>query len=256
MKRLLAVAMIAASAIVTTGSAVAAPEKDDGAINFRVGGFFPTGQSDFWRDNAAAFTYDHTDFAGGLAGFGYTAPICNYFEIDVNADFYSATTRSSDRDIFVYPNNDLIFHDTRLSIVPVTVGFRVLPAGRFSQRGSGGKRLVRHPVPYFGAGVGGAFWQYEEQGDFAFVNPDPPPALPYVVDYDRRQASGLAFEKHVKIGIELPVAPKWNITLEARRSWANAKLSENFPSTALSASDPRRLDLGGYSVYVGASLRF
>lgn len=241
MRRHLAAAVIAAATLLTVGPAAAAPPGTDGAFNFRLGGFFPTGHGDFWATNEAAFTLDHSDFNGLIGGVGYTASINNYFEFDVNADFYSATSPSAELvlDADGYP----ILHDTRLSIFPVTVGFRVLPAGRYARRGAEGKHYVRHPVPYIGAGIGMAYWQYDEEGYFI--------ASDNSIVLDRFTATGLAFETHAMIGIEFPVAPEWNITLEVRQSWADAT-----PGGEFTYINDGSLDLGGTSVFVGGSLRF
>ena len=251
MRRLFAAAALAAASLLTWGPATAAPSGQDGAFNFRFGGFFPTANSDFWDQNENKFTLDHSDFNGGIGGVGYTASINNYFEFDVNADFYDKSSRSAHRG-FVDVNGDLILHDSRLSILPVTVGFRVLPVGRYGRRGAEGRHYVRRPVPYFGAGIGMAYWELEEQGDFVFDDPAGPTIL-----FDRLKDSGLEFEKHLLVGIEFPVAPEWNVTLEVRRSWAEATPSDAFPSLASSPPDPGgKMDLGGASVYLGASMRF
>ncbi len=248
MRRLFAMAAIGAIALLTTGHAVADPPGRAGSVGFRFGGFFPSGDSDFWATKEAAFTLDRSDLNGAIGGVGYTASINNYFEFDVNADAYAASSRSADR-FFEDQDGFPILHDTRLSIVPLTVGFRVLPAGRYARRGKDGGRYVRRPALYIGAGVGMSYWQYEEEGDF--VVPDPPPLTTFSIVYDRFKDTGLAFEKHVMIGIELPVAPEWNITLEARHAWVEATPSDAFPS--LSSG---KLDLGGTSGFVGAARRF
>jgi len=252
MRRYLPAAATVVAALLSLGAA-AAPPGQDGGFNFRAGGYFPAGSSDFWEEKENDFTLDHSDLNGLAGGVGYTASINNYFEFDVNADIYAASSRSSDAD-FVDQNGDLILHDTRLSILPVTVGFRVLPAGRFARRGAEGHRYVRRPVPYLGAGVGMSYWQYEEEGDFVFLDASSPSGVS--VFYDRHKDTGLEFEKHAEIGIEFPIAPDWNITFEVRRSWAEASLSDVFPSAALTVDDPRKLDLGGVFVFMGASLRF
>jgi hypothetical protein len=242
MRRLSAAAAIAAATLLAVGPAAAAPPPQDGAFNFRLGFFFPTGHGDFWEANEAAFTLDHSDFNGLMGGVGYTASINNYVEFDVNADFYAASSSSADRaytDLYGYP----ILHDSRLAIYPVTVGFRVLPAGRFGRRGAEGKHYVRRPVFYLGAGIGGSYWLYEEEGDFV--------ASDLSIVYARFTESGVAFETHAMIGIEFPVAPQWNITLEARHSW-----SEVTPGGSFSVVNPGRLDLGGTSVFLGGALRF
>lgn len=256
MTRFLAAVSIAAATVLTVGPAAASPAGEDGAFNFRFGGFFPTGHGDFWSVNEDKFTLDHSDMIGLNGGVGYTASINNYFEFDVNADFYAGSTRSSNRSI---PDQGgfPIFHDSRLAIFPLTVGFRVLPAGRYAHRGAEGKHLVRRPVPYFGAGIGGSYWQYEEEGDFVYD--DPTVSEGQSVFYDRLKDSGVAFEKHAMVGIEFPVGSEWNVTLEVRQSWAEASVNASFPSL-ISNPDPTfsggKLDLGGTSVFVGGAMRF
>jgi hypothetical protein len=232
---------------------MAASPSQNGGVNFRFGGFFPTGSSDFWDWNEAIFTLDHSDFIGPAGGVGYTASITNYFEFDVNADFYAGSTRSAHR--FITDTDGFsILHDSRLAIFPFTAGFRVLPAGRYARRGAEGKHYVRRPVPYLGAGIGMAYWQYEEEGDFAFADSTSPTG--FSIFYDRVKDSGLEFEKHAMLGIEFPVAREWNLTFEVRQSWAEATLNENFPSLTDSLQNPRKLDLGGTSVFLGGSMRF
>lgn len=253
MRRLFAAVTIAAAPLLTLAPSMAAPPGQYGAFNMRFGGFFPSGSSDFWHYNEANFTLDHSDFNGPSGGVGYTASINNYVEFDVNADFYYGSTRSADR--FITDTNGVsILHDSRLSIFPFTVSFRVLPAGRYGRRGAEGKHYVRRPVPYLGVGVGMDYWQYEEEGDFAFPDASSPTGLS--VFYDRLQDTGLEFEKHAMAGIEFPVSPEWNLTFEVRQSWAEASVNSGFPSLALALQTPQKLDLGGTSVFFGGSLRF
>ena len=251
MKRLLLLASIAVVACASTASLAGANGRD-GAFNFRFGGYFPTADSDFFKEQENAYTFDGSDLNGIIGGMGYTATLNNYVEFDINADFYYGSTRSADAD-FEDQNGDLILHDSRLFLTPLTVGFRVLPAGRYGRRGKDGTHYVRRPAPYLGAGIGMVYWQYEEEGDFVFADASVPSGL--TVDYDRVQDSGLEFETHVQAGIDFPIGPYWNLTLEARRSWAEANL-DAFPSTAISVTDPRKLDLGGYSLLIGASVQF
>jgi opacity protein-like surface antigen len=257
MRRLLAAATLAAATLLSAGpTAAAEPPGQAGAFNMRFGGFFPGGGGDFWSNNENKFTLDHSDFNGLMGGVGYTASITNYFEVDVDADFYASSNTSANRSIsdsFGFP----ILHDTRLAMFPLTVGFRVLPAGRYTRRGSEGKHFVRRPVPYLGAGIGGSYWQYEEEGDFVYDDPTVPEGQS--IFYDRMKNSGFAFEKHVMVGMEFPVSPEWNITFEVRESWAEATPGSAFPSQV---SNPilsipgGTLDLGGTIVTVGGSLRF
>ncbi|HZN53772.1 MAG TPA: hypothetical protein VFB67_00490, partial [Candidatus Polarisedimenticolaceae bacterium] len=153
MQRIVSAVAIIAVAFLCARSAEAAPPGSQGAFNFRLGGFFPSGDSEFWEVNEAAFTLDHSDFDGIVLGIGYTAPVSNYFEIGLNADFYGESVRSADRNFNDQFGNPIL-HDSRLSIYPFTVDFRLLPAGRYAVRGSEHRpRYVRRPVPYLGGGI-------------------------------------------------------------------------------------------------------
>ncbi len=242
MKLTPAAAAIVTAVVLVTGSAAAAPPGDSEAFNFRLGGFFPKADSDFWRTNEAAFTLDRSDFNGVITGVGYNTAINNWVEFDFNGDFYYGSTTAADR-AFVDQNGNPIFHDSRLTIVPVTVGFRVLPAGRYARRGAEGQHYVRRPVPYIGAGFGADYWLYEEEGDFVDTN--------NAVVYDRLTDSGFEFETHAMVGIEFPFGPHWYMTLEVRESWAEAH-----PGGSFTFVNPGALDLGGTSLALGGSWRF
>ena len=151
MKRFLAVGTLLAATLLPITPAAAEPPGREGAFNFHFGGYFPKGGGDFWDANEAAFTLDHSDFNGLSGGVGYTASINNYIEFDFDATLYGASNTSADRN-FVDQNGFAILHDSRLSMYPVTVSFRVLPAGRFGKRGTDGTHYVRRPVPYYGPG--------------------------------------------------------------------------------------------------------
>lgn len=242
MRRFFAATTIAAGVFLTASAAAAPPPGRDGAFNFRLGGFFPTGSSDFWATNEAAFTLDHSDFNGLIGGVGYNATINNYLEFDANVDFYTSTVSSTDR-FYVDDFGDPIIHDSRLSNLPLSVGLRVLPLGRYARRGTDGNHYVRRPTFYLGGGVGMSYWQYEEQGDFV--------ASDLSIVYDRFVASGLAFQTYAMVGIEFPVAPEWNITFEVRQSWSDAT-----PGGSFASINPGSLDLGGTSILLGGSVRF
>jgi hypothetical protein len=242
MRRLFSAATIVAATLVS-GWVFAAPAPGAGeAFNFRLGWFFPRGNSDFWKTNEAAFTLDHSDFNGPITGIGYNMSINNYFEFDATTEFYGRAVGSADR-FYQDVNGFPILHDSRLVEFPFSFGVRVLPAGRFARRGSDGTHYVRRPVPYLGGGIGMVYWRYEEEGDFV--------ASDLSIVYDRLVASGVAFETYAMVGMEFPVAPQWNITFEVRQTWADAT-----PGGQFTFINNGSLDLGGTSVFVGGSLRF
>lgn len=238
---LVTMALVGASAGSIEAASLGPSSYPENSFQFRLGGFFPQGSGQVWDDNERVFTLDRSDFNDGVLGFSYVAPINNHFEIGFNLDYYDATVRSAERD-FLDEDGFPILHDTRLRLLPATVDFRLLPAGRYGVRGSRGQRRVIHPVPYLGAGGGFEFWRYEEVGDF--VDPDT-----LEIFFDRGVDSGTTMEAHAVAGLELPVGPAWSILLEGRYSWASVTLGG-------SLSGLGDLELDGASAYVGAAFHF
>lgn len=243
-KRLLSVLAIALTSAVSPVWAQGA--RDSGAFQFRLGGYFPQADGEFWDENFTAYTLDASDFNDAMIGGSYVFSASNFVELGFNLDFYEAVARSADAD-FTDQFGNAILHDTSLRLVPMTVDLRVLPAGRYAMRGQGGRIAVRRPVPYLGAGIGFNYWEFEEVGDFV----DDPGAPDPAIVFDRVKDSGTDFETHVLAGIEVPVSPYWSLTFEGRYSW-----SEATPDGRLAEIYPGDIDLGGAAFFFGASVRF
>lgn len=233
-------------------SAMPAPAQSPGAIGgsvkMRLGGFMPTGQSEFWDVTEQVFTLSTGDLNGVMLGGSYVASLGNYVELGFNLDWYEATARSAQRG-FTDDFGNPILHDTTLGLIPLTMDVRFLPGGRYATRGSRGQYKVRKPVPYLGLGGGANFWRYEEVGDFAVEDPFSPTGFSVV--FDRLEDTGTAFEVHVMGGVEFPISPAWSLLGEARYSW-----SEATPSGAFAPLQQGRLDLGGWSLFFGGSVQF
>ncbi len=215
------------------------PDPGDMAFQFRVGGFFLDGESEFWTDAEDTFTLDSSDFDDAIIGLSIVGSFGNHLEAGFNADFYDATVVSAVRG-FTDEDGFPILHDSRLRMAPLTVDLRFLPAGRYRVRNQG--RLVRQPVFYVGGGAGLVFWEYEEIGDFVDFSDD-------TIFFDRFTDDGASFEVHGLAGVELPIGPAWNLLFEGRYSWVDETLGRDFSGLG-------EIDLGGMSAYVGASLRF
>ena len=217
----------------------------NGSLKFRAGGYFPTAGGDYWQFQKDSFGVDKSDYNDAMFGATWASPIGNFVEIGFNVDLYEATDRSEDQD-FTDTSGSAILHDTTLRLVPMTVDVRLLPGGRYAQRG---RFTARKPVPFIGAGLGLNYWEYEERGDFVFFDTAGDP----FVEFDRFKDSGTAFETHVLAGIEIPMSPIWNLTFEGRYSWSETE-TDSYATTEGYTTD--KLDLGGAAFFVGASLQF
>jgi hypothetical protein len=212
-------------------------------FQFRLGGFFPSGGGDFWRESEQVFTLDTSDFQGFIFGMSYVADLNNYIDLGVNVDFYGQTVTSSYR-AWADQNGIPFLHDSELTEVPLTVDVRFLPIGRFAERGKRGQYKVARPVPYLGLGIGMNFWEYEETGDFLDFTYEPP--VPFLASF---HDDGVAFEWHALAGVEIPLSPFGSLLFEGRYSWCKATLSQDFSGLG-------DIDLGGGSIYGGFGFRF
>ncbi len=228
-------------ALAASGSVMASGPVADRTFQFKFGGFFPEGESDFWAETEDVFTLDAGDFDGVQVGFTYLTGVSNNLEVGLNIDFYNETVFSAYRD-YTDADGFRIFHDTNLSMVPLSVDVRFLPAGRYGARGSRGQVMVRRPVLYLGGGIGVNFFEYEEVGDFVDFDLDE-------VVFDRFQDTGAAFSAHALAGIELPVSPNMGLLIEGKYTWVDENLGSDFAGLG-------DLDLGGTSISVGLSYTF
>jgi hypothetical protein len=226
------------------------PAVPDTAFQVRLGLFVPSGGGQLWNDNEDIFTLDASDFEGATLGLSFVRAIDDQVDFGINVDFYEETALSQYR----YPVPGLpgfvpvdpfglpILHDTQLSIVPLTCDVRFLPGGRYRDRVRG--RPLPRAAFYFGGGVGIAFWEYDEVGDFLDFSLDPPLIFP-----GRFTDDGAALEAHVLAGVELPIGRASSFVVEGRHSWADDDLGGDFQGLG-------NLELGGTALYGGMSFRF
>jgi len=219
--------------------APAAPRSE--AIQIRFGWFWPAGGGELWDTNEQVFTLEASDLDGFTLGLGYLHSIGNVAEIGAGVEFYEETALSRYAD-FVDESGFGIYHDTELSLVPVTLDVRFLPGGRHRIRPGG--RHVLKPVFYVGGGIGATFWEYAEAGDFLDFGAEPPVVFP-----GRFEDDGVAFEVHGVAGVELPLNPAVGFLIEARYSAADDELEDDFAGLG-------DIELGGASISGGFSFRF
>ena len=211
---------------------------DAGRMQFRIGGFLPDGDDAFWSDVENTFTLDVSEFDDLILGVSFVHPWGDHFEVGFNVDLYDNTVVSA-VDGFVDGAGLPILHDTNLTMLPVSMDFRVLP---FGHHRVGKSRQSYRPVLYLGGGIGSVFWEYEEIGEFVDFTTDE-------IFFDHFVDEGVAFATHALAGIELPFSSGWGVMMEVKRTWADDTPGGDFGGLG-------KLDLGGTTVSAGATLRF
>ena len=143
------------AAIVVLGAVAGgtAAAQDNGAAQFRLGTFFPSGGGEFFEENEDVFTFDASDLNGWSFGFTYVIPMSPRIELGLNLDYGEGTDVTQYRDV-VDEDGFPTLHDTRLRVAPASVDVRFLPGGRSARRGAHGQYAAKKPIFYVGAGLG------------------------------------------------------------------------------------------------------
>jgi len=200
-------------------------------LELRVGGFAPRGHSDLFSDVNELYGVRHQDFQGVTGGIEYSFNATDHVELGVHLDGYGRWVDSSYRD-FENEDGSPIFQQLRLTVVPLGVSVRFLPAGRRAR-----------VSPYVTAGADVFFYKYEEQGDFIdFFTDD------LDISSDAFVSEGAAGGFHVAAGLRVPVSPDFSVTGEVRYQQARTRMNDDFSQN--------RIDLSGVSGTVGVHVRF
>jgi hypothetical protein len=210
-----------------------------GTISFRIGGFWPSADSDLWATNFADLTLEKGDFNNYIVGVEFNWFASRMLTLGVAFDYYKKTNSSNYRDYTDQDGNELM-QDITLEVMPITVTAKLTPLGNGAPgyRGGRGSPIV----PWVGGGVGVYAFKYEEFGEFIDFSDFS------IIEGDFLTESA-AFGLHVAGGVVVPIGFDWDVFGEVRYAVVKGGLSEDFLGF-----EP--LDLGGMSALFGFSYRF
>jgi opacity protein-like surface antigen len=216
-----------------------------GNLEIRLGAFFPSADSNLFRDDAALYVkagrpvpvdprvpgIENSDWVGFTGGIAYNAKIAKNVEIGVNLDGYGRSLDTSYRDS-VRDDGTEIRQTLKLDIVPLGVTFRIVPTSRHARI-----------APFVEAGADVIFYNYEEYGDFIkFSDPTQP------IIADAFKSDGAAFGFHVGAGLRVPVSDDFSLVGAYRYQFAKHDMGEDFSGN--------EIDLSGGAATFGVNLRF
>jgi hypothetical protein len=207
----------------------------DGALAFKLGSFFPGGESELWTVNTETFDFDVGDFNYLMGGVELDLELTNHLDIAIGFDGYSRRVDSTYRD-FVRDDGTEIFQSFKLKVLPITGGLRFLPVGKF-----------RRLIPHVALGAGLYYFDYQEQGDF--INSASLQIFPGAFS-DRGLVPGIQAGAGAEYLFSEGIDPGegWYLFGQFRRHWVSAELAGDFTE--------EDLDLGGSEIAFGLSLRF
>ena len=200
-----------------------------------------TAGGDLLGDVTRNLTVDRSDFGSFALGADLAVPISSQLEFVISTGVSRASKSSEFRDYV--DNNDLpIQQTTTFTRVPLlaSVKLDLAPAGRSIGQLAW---IPTRVVPYVGAGVGAAYYQFRQEGDFVDFNTSavfsPTPGL---------VSSGWAFASQAMAGLQYNLSPRFGLVLDGRYLYAKAK-----PGGDFSGFD--RIDLSGLTGTLGLSFR-
>ena len=201
---------------------------------------FPRAGSDLFDMITRELTLEKSDFRASVVGFDFGHIFRSRYAAVFSMEYSRATAASESRS-FVEEDGSAITQTTRFTQVPVTATLRFYPAKIGEKVGSYAWVPARF-LPYLGGGGGLLYYDFNQWGHFV-------DSQTLEIFYADLQSSAIAPTVHVVGGIDIGLSSKILANLEARYSWADAKLSSDFIGF-------QPIDLAGFRISGGIVFRF
>lgn len=211
-----------------------------GTFAIRGGWSGASARSDLFAFTTNELTIDRRDFSSPAVGLDLGIRILERTHLVASVDLSGMDKHSEFRKFI--DNNDLpIEQSTRFRRLPLTLSVKQYLTTQGRSIGKFAWIPARFAA-YVGAGGGGEWYEFKQQGDFIDFNT-------LKVFGDTYASDGWATEGHVFVGADYALATSMALSTEARYSHAAAPLSSDFVGFD-------RLDLSGFSATLGLTFRF
>lgn len=196
--------------------------------------------SDLWSFVTNELTVKKGDFGGAMIAGDYGFRLSPQVDGTLGFGYSRSVAHSEFRD-WEDNNNLPIQQQSEFTRIPLSVGLKwyLEPRGR-----SVGKYawIPARFSPYLGGGAGTMWYKFRQAGDFIDFQTTN-------VFYDEFSSSAWAPLVNAYAGGDITINPGMALNLEARYSWAQGSLSNDFAGF-------NRIDLSGVSVTAGLTFRF
>jgi len=200
------------------------------SLNFKIGIFTPSLQSDLWEVNKENLYFSNEDLQDLFYGLEYEHFAGRHFSFTLEAGTFEKTVYSQYRD-YEYDDGSPIYQNLYLTIGGLEANIKIYPLGH--------RRIFN---PYIGAGVGIYYWEYEQWGDFIdFTNMEVYEGTGYTEAY----TPGI----NVRGGFVFRFRRHMGVSFEAKYQYIKGQLSNLFEGF-------EKLDLSGLTLNVGLNLFF
>jgi hypothetical protein len=209
-------------------------------ITLRAGYAHASANSDLFQETTNLLSLSKSDFSGPTFGGELAFRLSQQLDLSFAADYEGVTLNSHFRN-FVDNNGQEIEQTTTFQRVPMTANLRLYLAPRGRSIG----QLAWIPagiVPWVGAGAGGMWYRFRQEGDFVdFANNNN--VVPLQVE-----SSGLTFAAQGMGGVDVTITPRIAFTGDARYTWAKANPGSDFQGF-------QKIDLSGVTMTLGLTFR-
>lgn len=197
--------------------------------------------SDLFSYVTNTYTVNRSAFSSPLLAAELGFRVNRQIDATVGLGYSRAVARSEYRD-FVDNNNLPINQTTEFTRIPLTVNLKAY----LGPRGQAVGRFAWVPAsftPYVGGGVGTMWYKFRQAGDFIDFTTNN-------VSSDALASSAWTPMVDAFAGADYTLTPGMALTGEARYSWAQGPVNDNYYSGF------NRIDLSGLSVTAGLTFRF
>lgn len=211
-----------------------------GYLGIQGGWAFASASSDIFTHVTEILTVDKGDFSSPVFYIEFAKDLNPRLTVAFQFGYSKASIDSEFED-WVDQDDNPIEQTTEYIRIPLTVNakFYLSPRGREISRYA----WIPHSVaPYVGGGGGFLWYRFEQYGDFVdFDDLD--------IFSDKFTSGGWTPTLHVFGGVEIKLQSRLFLGLEARYTWAESNLTQDFVGF-----DP--IDLAGFSTTVGINILF
>ncbi len=208
-------------------------------FSIRTGYDIPRAGSDIFSYTSELLTLEKSNFAAPTFGVDLGVRLSDRLDLVAGVGYAKSENPSEFRD---WEDTDglPIEQVTTHSKLPFTLSVRYY----LRERGRSLGRFAWVPsgfVPYVGAGGGGNYYRFEQDGDFVDVET-------LDIFYDQLVSDGTTPFLHVFSGVEFAMGPRFVLTAEGRYSWSSGPMDRAFEGF-------ENIDLSGFQVLAGFGIR-
>ncbi len=208
-------------------------------LSVRTGYDVPRAGSDIFEYTSELLTLEKSNFAAPFIGADLGVRLNERLDLVVGLGYAKSDTRSEFRD-WEDTEGRPVEQVTTHSKLPFTLSARYY----LRDRGRSLGRFAWVPsgfVPYVGAGAGGNWYKFEQDGDFVDTET-------LDIFHDRLVSDGTTPFVHVFGGTEFAVGPRFVLTAEGRYAWSSGSMDRAFEGF-------ENIDLSGFQLLAGFGIR-